>query len=588
MREGAFKSAITKQVGGTFFQPKLTVNAPNDPFEREADAMADQVVQTAPLQRKCAACEAEEKEQIQAKEQGSPPTVSHSTTRESVALPSFHSQLKDRKGQGNALSPVSLAFMNRAFGADFSQVRIHTDARAASMSNSINARAFTHRSDIYFNNGQFQPQSQTGKRLLAHELTHVVQQGHRPTPQLQRDGPPSPDADLLENPYVLSEERLIEVRESVLSRLRRNDGTGFTARIRSLSATEASSLLDDAPFWTEIRRIFRGRSLWAVYTILYFNNHLREPDLRLSVNFRAGDPRGFMDALALVMLQIRPQQYYDFLREAAAHEFAGSPMRAQVLQMIDNHGSPGAVERLSFDTRQIHYEENADGDWALDLYGRRVRRMTVYESGGELRVIIRIRFVSALHPDQSYYMFPDSSTPDRWRSAIERFWNGKFVLNNGSRSLRFVVVPMFYYEDAPAEQTVKIMEDDEQACPRSDDPGRANAGCWFTSSSNETVAHEFGHLLGAADEYNLPGSIAEIPAATRGELTAEDLEFTTMEGITGRARRQRDQGYDINSLMGRHSNSTRVYARHIERLVRRINGRLPAGTPPFRIEETGS
>lgn len=586
MKEGAFKSVVTKPPGGTFFQPKLTVNAPNDPFEREADAMADQVVQTAAVQRKCAACEAEEKQQVQAKEAASPPVSATRSEQRTVAPPSFHTQIRESKGRGNMLSPDSLAFMNRAFGTDFNQVRIHTDSSAASMSDSIRAKAFTHRSDIYFNAGQYQPQSHTGRRLLAHELTHVVQQGHRPTPHVQRDGPPSPDADLLENPYVLSEERLAEVRERILSRLRRNDGTGFTAGIRSLSATEATSLLDDAPFWAEIRRIFRGRSLWAVYTILYFNNHLREPDLRLSVNFRVGDPRGFMDALALVMLQHRPQQYYDFLREAAAHEFAGSPMRAQVLQMIDNHGTPGAVERLSFDTRQIHYEENADGDWALDLYGRNVRRMTVYESGGELRVIIRIRFVSALHPEQSYYMFPDSSTPDRWRSAIERFWNGKFVLNNGARRLRFVVVPMFYYEDAPAEKTVKIMEDDSQACPGSDDPGRANAGCWFTSSSGETVAHEFGHLLGAADEYNLPGSIAEIPEATRAQLTAEDLEFTTMEGITGRARRQRDQGYDIHSLMGRHSRSTQVYARHIERLMRRLNGRLPDGAPPFRIEET--
>jgi hypothetical protein len=77
--------------------------------------------------------------------------------------------------------------MNPAFGADFSGVRVHSDAEAVEMSKSIDARAFTHGADIYFDEGQFDPRSFEGKRLLAHELTHVVQQATQATPAIQRE-----------------------------------------------------------------------------------------------------------------------------------------------------------------------------------------------------------------------------------------------------------------------------------------------------------------------------------------------------------------------------------------------------------------
>ena len=86
-------------------------------------------------------------------------------------------------GGGRPLSNSTRAFFEPRFGVDFSQVRVHTDSRAAETAKSINARAFTVARDIAFSGGQFAPESQDGRRLLAHELTHVVQQnGH----QLQR------------------------------------------------------------------------------------------------------------------------------------------------------------------------------------------------------------------------------------------------------------------------------------------------------------------------------------------------------------------------------------------------------------------
>ncbi len=172
-------------------QPKLTIGEANDPFEREADAVADQVVgragNTPAVQAKCEACEQEEaglqkapsiqkmstpkasqeEEAVQAKAEGASNTAS----------PAMSQQLQQMKGQGAPLPEKTNQSMSQAFGQNFSQVRIHTNDNAVQMNRDLNAKAFTHGSDIYFNQGQYAPESNQGKHLLAHELTHVVQQG---------------------------------------------------------------------------------------------------------------------------------------------------------------------------------------------------------------------------------------------------------------------------------------------------------------------------------------------------------------------------------------------------------------------------
>ena len=83
--------------------------------------------------------------------------------------------------------------MESAFGADFSGVRIHAGSAAAGLSRDIQAHAFTHGSDIYFNHGQYDPHTDGGRRLLAHELTHVVQQ--RGASSIQRVAQPGTASD---------------------------------------------------------------------------------------------------------------------------------------------------------------------------------------------------------------------------------------------------------------------------------------------------------------------------------------------------------------------------------------------------------
>jgi hypothetical protein len=84
------------------------------------------------------------------------------------------------RGGGSALDSVVRARMEQGFGSDFSGVRVHAGSEAASLSGALGARAFTTGQDVFFGAGQYDPGSSGGRELLAHELTHVVQQGGAP------------------------------------------------------------------------------------------------------------------------------------------------------------------------------------------------------------------------------------------------------------------------------------------------------------------------------------------------------------------------------------------------------------------------
>ena len=98
------------------------------------------------------------------------------TGNNTAVAPSVESRLSSSKNNGRKLDTSTRAEMERGFGADFGQVNVHADSQAAQMSKELGAQAFTHGKDIYFNNGKYNPQSKEGKHLLAHELTHTIQQ----------------------------------------------------------------------------------------------------------------------------------------------------------------------------------------------------------------------------------------------------------------------------------------------------------------------------------------------------------------------------------------------------------------------------
>ncbi|MEW4922929.1 DUF4157 domain-containing protein [Algibacter sp. 2305UL17-15] len=223
-----------------FIQPKLNIGKPNDKYEVEADLIADKVVNktslngessffspattiqkrnlqrqedTEEIQEKPIAetitplvqleTAEEEEESVQEKTDG---TVQKNEDEENVqtkierprsSVATIANRIRQGRGNGRPLATDTQMMMERGFGADFSGVRIHTDAASVSMNNDLGARAFTNGNDIFFNAGEFDPQSRNGQTLLAHELTHTIQQGASTTIQEPEVNPAATLADPL-------------------------------------------------------------------------------------------------------------------------------------------------------------------------------------------------------------------------------------------------------------------------------------------------------------------------------------------------------------------------------------------------------
>lgn len=188
----------------SFLQFKLSIGAPNDQFEREADLIADKVVQrkneqiqhAAPsfIQKKCKQCE-DDGEDVQRKHNESNHLVSlqRATDTDPIShqADSITPLLQQSKGGGQPLHESTKTFMEQSIGADFSGVRIHDGSSAQKMTQTLQAQAFTNESDIYFNSGKYNTTSTEGMHLLAHELTHTVQQQSAPQQIIQRQTEPS-------------------------------------------------------------------------------------------------------------------------------------------------------------------------------------------------------------------------------------------------------------------------------------------------------------------------------------------------------------------------------------------------------------
>jgi hypothetical protein len=105
----------------------------------------------------------------------------------------LENQLQGSKGSGSPLPNDIKTSMETRFGTDFSQVKIHTGTSAVQMNKELNAQAFTHGNDVYFNSGKYSPESSSGRHLLAHELTHTIQQKSSKSNQLHRQEAPKVD-----------------------------------------------------------------------------------------------------------------------------------------------------------------------------------------------------------------------------------------------------------------------------------------------------------------------------------------------------------------------------------------------------------
>ncbi|WP_186292548.1 eCIS core domain-containing protein [Mucilaginibacter corticis] len=194
---------------------KMTVNEPGDHFEKQADHVADKVVQQIsqpkPVQPVAVQKKSDEKEdkkekelnkgekEVQRKpifESDADPNEGDNLKRSSQSAapdvsPQTQHRIESSKGGGEPLPANTREEMEGAMGTDLSAVRVHHGNEAADLSNQLQAQAFTHGNDIYFGEGKYDTQSQSGRHLLAHELTHTVQQAgaikRKEMPSIQRD-----------------------------------------------------------------------------------------------------------------------------------------------------------------------------------------------------------------------------------------------------------------------------------------------------------------------------------------------------------------------------------------------------------------
>ncbi len=172
--------------------------------EEEEELMAKPLLQRQPE---------EEEEELQTK------IVQRKGKGDHEAVPSdFENNINQSRGSGQSLSADTQSFMGSRFGNDFSNVKVHSDSTAVQMNKEVNSQAFTVGNNIYFNSGRYNPDSSSGKQLLAHELTHTIQQNGSKPSRLQRwsNGAAPPLADWQVIPNAQHQRRLNQA-ETIIS-----------------------------------------------------------------------------------------------------------------------------------------------------------------------------------------------------------------------------------------------------------------------------------------------------------------------------------------------------------------------------------
>ena len=252
---GECEDCKSKKLQGQSVHTKLTISEPGDEYEREADRVTERVMRMpdTPMDR-------------EAPHTSPAPLVqrrinSNGSAGVDTAPQSVHDVLNS---PGQPLDAKTQAFFESRFGHDFSHVRVHDDARASESARAVNALAYTVGSDIVFGTGQYMPKATEGNRLLAHELTHVVQQSSG-TPRIQRAPHKEiayfPDPDLcyvipnkqpVYDRIIVTIEAELDVPTSCL------DEVQLRTSIRDVSGNEATSFAKSIKFGSSDGTSFGG------------------------------------------------------------------------------------------------------------------------------------------------------------------------------------------------------------------------------------------------------------------------------------------------------------------------------------------
>lgn len=331
-------------------QPKLKINAPNDKYEQEADRVAEQVMRMpaqavqrkcekcgheeevghAPkveIQRKCSKCEKEE-ERIQTKSTGSSATL---------ASPSLINQIQNTRGGGHKMDKNTRSFMEGRFGFDFAKVKIHSNSDSAQMCQDINARAFTVGNDIYFNQGTYRPGEAEGKKLLAHELTHTIQQSNNgtvPTTRIQKSEDETGSSSSSSS------------RSSSSTQAAQSGSGGPRVRIHVLGAErESGTTRQDTRLEEVVRQVATADSGSELIIVNSFSNMVEQLDSRVRGNQCLGEVTVWNHAKPIYGSQ-RIAQRREFNTETNRFETHTDSFSADALVGEDSSFEPTQINRL--------------------------------------------------------------------------------------------------------------------------------------------------------------------------------------------------------------------------------------------------
>lgn len=449
------------------FQPKLTVNQPNDRYEQEADIMADKVMmkpssgyETAffkpagisSIQRKCDHCKEDKK--LRKKSEGTPDP--------SVEAPSAVHDVLSSESQ--PLDGITRQFMESGFGYDFSNVKIHNSAMAAKSAQSINSHAFTSGNHIVFNRNQYDPQTEAGRKLLAHELTHVVQQNSKGPSDIQRQ----PEAPRY---YTFTTSDYVQHVIDALSQTNTIAGVGDPA----IAYTILNGL--ELPQLTDVL-LQIGMNNINILTGYQSPPHVNGVRTEL-----------YVKATRLVLMP------------------SGTITNPDILQVIDHFG---ILDRPQQAALVKFMRQNAELDKILNsIYGSKTNYQTNTELNGlivgnfdfryasctvDVNVRVKFDFASSIKKDKR------SPFKTRFFDAIHNKWNNKYKLTSKYPACSCKIIPIgIHAAETSANDEHKVVDVHDESNYREKVIDELNVDI---SSSDNTLAHEFGHVLGLYDEYD--------------------------------------------------------------------------------------
>jgi hypothetical protein len=430
-------------------QTKLKVNEPEDVYEQEADRIADQVL-AAPSHSTVS---------------GAPPRIqrfSGQSNRQMDAAPASVEQALTSPGR--PLESALRQDMEQRFGHDFSRVRVHSGAVAEQSARDVNAHAYTVGHDIVFGAGRFAPRMHDGRRLIAHELTHVVQQeGSVSHYHLQRQPEP--------RYYTLSVSDYVDMVKNALTEPNPIAGVGNPS---------------------------------AAYKIL---NDIELPQL---IDVLLGLGSNYLDLLGGISSPSHINAVRTELYVRAARLVLLSPdaiTNNDILQVIDHFGILNLSERadvVKFMRRNSHLSKALDAIYRAktvyqtntELGGLMVGNFDFHFAGCHIAVNVDVKF----NFDSSIAAKKRTPFKTRFFDSIHSMWDNKYKLSSNDPVCACKIIPInITARETTGNNYHKVVDVHDESDYREKVLFEINLNI---DSSNTTIAHEFGHVLGLYDEYD--------------------------------------------------------------------------------------